>query len=137
MPDYKAPNRDQKFVLNELLNVQQYSDIPGFADASEDIVNAILEEGGKFCEGVLHPLNKVGDHEGCRKFFDEYRKKMDINIVSFNTVCASYGKSSNLSGARAWVDYMRACAYVPDTATYKSVFAYVPPVANFDALCHV
>ncbi|WP_306016874.1 acyl-CoA dehydrogenase C-terminal domain-containing protein [Oceanicaulis sp. MMSF_3324] len=66
MPDYKAPNRDQKFVLNELLNVQQYSDIPGFADASEDIVNAILEEGGKFCEGVLHPLNKVGDHEGCK-----------------------------------------------------------------------
>lgn len=65
MPDYKAPNRDQTFVLNELLNVQQYSDIPGFADASEDIVNAILEEGGKFCEGVLHPLNKVGDHEGC------------------------------------------------------------------------
>jgi hypothetical protein len=50
MPDYKAPNRDQKFVLNELLNVQQYNDIPGFADASEDIVNAILEEGGKFCE---------------------------------------------------------------------------------------
>ena len=66
MPDYKAPNRDQKFVLNELLNVQQYNDIPGFADASEDIVNAILEEGGKFCEGVLHPLNKVGDHEGCK-----------------------------------------------------------------------
>jgi len=54
------------FVLNELLDVQQYSDLPGFADASDDIVSAILEEGGKFCEGVLHPLNSVGDHEGCK-----------------------------------------------------------------------
>ncbi|MEQ8404255.1 MAG: acyl-CoA dehydrogenase C-terminal domain-containing protein [Oceanicaulis sp.] len=66
MPQYRAPLRDQQFVLNDLLNVQQYSDLPGFSDASEDIVSAVLEEGAKFCENVLHPLNHVGDQEGCR-----------------------------------------------------------------------
>ena len=66
MPQYRAPLRDQKFVINELLNVQQYADLPSFADAPADIVDAILEEGAKLCENVLAPLNKVGDHEGCR-----------------------------------------------------------------------
>ncbi len=65
MPAYAAPRRDQTFVLKDLLNVYQYGNLPGFADASEDIVDAVLEEGGKFCENVLHPLNHVGDREGC------------------------------------------------------------------------
>ena len=65
MPQYKAPLRDQKFVLNDLLNVQQYSDLEGFSDASADIVDAILEEGAKLCENVLAPLNKIGDVQGC------------------------------------------------------------------------
>jgi hypothetical protein len=65
MPSFSAPLRDQRFVLNDVLNVQQYGNLPSFADAPEDIVNAVLEEGGKFCENVLYPLNKVGDREGC------------------------------------------------------------------------
>jgi alkylation response protein AidB-like acyl-CoA dehydrogenase len=65
MPQYSPPRRDQRFVLNDVLNFQQYNNLPSFADASEDIVDAILEEGGKLCEQVLHPLNKVGDVEGC------------------------------------------------------------------------
>jgi len=66
MPQYRAPLRDQSFVINDVLNVQQYSNLPSFSEASEDIVSAVLEEGGKFCENVLHPLNSVGDQEGCR-----------------------------------------------------------------------
>ncbi|MFW6300215.1 MAG: acyl-CoA dehydrogenase family protein, partial [Oceanicaulis sp.] len=66
MPQYRAPLRDHHFVLNDLLNVQQYSDLPSFSEASEDIVSAVLEEGAKFCENVLHPLNPVGDQQGCR-----------------------------------------------------------------------
>ncbi len=65
MPSYSAPLRDQRFVLNDVLNVQQYGNLPSFADAPADIVDAVLEEGGKFCENVLYPLNKVGDREGC------------------------------------------------------------------------
>ncbi|MEO1038821.1 MAG: acyl-CoA dehydrogenase C-terminal domain-containing protein [Pseudomonadota bacterium] len=65
MPTYTAPLRDHRFVLNDLLNVHQHGNLPGFADATPDIVDAILEEGAKLCENVLHPLNKVGDEEGC------------------------------------------------------------------------
>lgn len=65
MPHYRAPVRDQRFVLNDVLNVQQYGNLPGFSDATPDIVDAILEEGGKLCENMLYPLNKVGDEEGC------------------------------------------------------------------------
>ena len=66
MPTYNAPIRDHQFVLNDLLNVQQHNNLEGFADATEDVVTAILEEGGKLCENVLYPLNKVGDQEGCK-----------------------------------------------------------------------
>ncbi|WP_203291828.1 acyl-CoA dehydrogenase C-terminal domain-containing protein [Maricaulis parjimensis] len=62
---YRAPVRDQRFVLHDVLNITQYSHLPGFADADADTIDAILEEGGKFCEGVLAPLSKVGDVEGC------------------------------------------------------------------------
>jgi alkylation response protein AidB-like acyl-CoA dehydrogenase len=62
---YRAPVRDQLFVLNEVLRIESYANIPGFADVSADLVQQVLEEGAKFCEGVLAPLNKTGDREGC------------------------------------------------------------------------
>ncbi|NLO78939.1 MAG: acyl-CoA dehydrogenase [Xanthomonadaceae bacterium] len=66
MPEYKAPLRDIKFVRNELLGYEQhYSSVPAFADATPDVVHAILEEAAKFCEQVIAPLNRVGDQEGC------------------------------------------------------------------------
>ena len=64
---YRAPVRDQRFVLHDVLNITQYSHLPGFADADADTIDAILEEGAKFCEGVLAPLSKVGDVEGCTR----------------------------------------------------------------------
>ncbi|MBI1261937.1 MAG: acyl-CoA dehydrogenase [Rhizobiales bacterium] len=66
MPTYKAPLREYRFVLNEVLDIAQYKDLPGFADAPEDLVNAILDEAAKLAEEVLAPLNQVGDEEGCR-----------------------------------------------------------------------
>ena len=67
---YRAPVRDQRFVLHDVLDIAQYSSLPGFADADTDTVDAILEEGAKFTEGVLAPLNKVGDVEGCTRDAD-------------------------------------------------------------------
>jgi len=65
MPDYKAPLRDIKFVMSELLDSEKhYADL-GAEDATPDMIDAIIGEGAKFCEEVLAPINAVGDQEGC------------------------------------------------------------------------
>jgi alkylation response protein AidB-like acyl-CoA dehydrogenase len=67
MPSYKAPLRDMRFLLNEVLDFpSHYAGLSNGKDADPDTVNAILEECAKFCEQVLGPLNLSGDAEGCR-----------------------------------------------------------------------
>ena len=63
---YRAPVREHTFILRDVLNIDAYSNLPGFADASMDTVEQILEEGAKFADGVLAPLNHVGDTQGCK-----------------------------------------------------------------------
>ena len=67
MPVYKAPVDDVLFLLNDVFHIERYANLPGFADASPDVVAAILGESAKFCEDVLAPLNRVGDAQGCRR----------------------------------------------------------------------
>jgi alkylation response protein AidB-like acyl-CoA dehydrogenase len=66
MTTYKAPLRDLHFALYELHGAEGLTEMLGFAEASPDVVGAVLEEAGKLCEEVLFPLNRVGDREGCR-----------------------------------------------------------------------
>lgn len=70
MPSYKAPIDDTMFVLYDVLKMDGYGNLPGFSDAPRDLVEAIVNEGAKFCEEVLQPLNVVGDTVGCRRNAD-------------------------------------------------------------------
>ncbi|MEW6982151.1 acyl-CoA dehydrogenase C-terminal domain-containing protein [Colwelliaceae bacterium 6471] len=65
MPEYKAPIRDTKFVMQELLECEKHYQRLGYEDASIDMVDAILAEASKFTEQVIAPLNQIGDQQGC------------------------------------------------------------------------
>ncbi len=71
MPAYKAPLRDIEFVINEVLDSEAlYQRLPGYEEATPDLMRAIIEEGAKFSENVLSPLNQSGDEgavPGARK----------------------------------------------------------------------
>ncbi len=67
MPNYKAPVDDALFLLNDVFHLDRYSNLPGFSDATPDVVEAVLREAGKFAEEVVTPLNRVGDKEGCKR----------------------------------------------------------------------
>ena len=63
---YQAPLRDFSFLLGDVIDIDRYSNVPGFADASFDLVQQVLEEGARFAEGVIAPINRTGDQEGCK-----------------------------------------------------------------------
>ena len=65
MPVYNAPIDDIKFVLHDVLKAESLSKLPGYEEVSVDLIDSIIEEGGKICEEVLFPLNQSGDQEGC------------------------------------------------------------------------
>lgn len=88
MPAYKAPLRDMSFVINELLESEKlFQTLPGYEEATEDLISAIMEEGARFAEDVLSPLNQSGDEEGChwsegevttpQGFADAYRQYVE------------------------------------------------------------
>ena len=67
MPVYKAPLRDMKFLLNEVFDYEaHYKTLSTGANATPDVVDAILSECAKLCEDVIAPLYHKADEEGCR-----------------------------------------------------------------------
>jgi len=86
MTSYTAPVDDMQFLFHEVFEVSG-SDIPGYEELEPDFTKAVLEEAGKLATGVLHPLNAVGDAQGCRLengvvrtpegFRDAYRQMCD------------------------------------------------------------
>lgn len=66
MTDYRPPVDEMKFIAYDVLNYQQLNSIPQFAEVNTELVNAVLEEGGKFAADVFAPLNRLGDITGSK-----------------------------------------------------------------------
>ncbi len=66
MSDYVAPLKDMQFVLRELAGLDEVAALPGYEEATPDLVDAVLEEAGKFANGVLSPINFTGDQVGAK-----------------------------------------------------------------------
>jgi alkylation response protein AidB-like acyl-CoA dehydrogenase len=66
MSEYKAPVADMRFVMHEIAGLEKIGALPGYQDASEDVIDAALEEAAKFAGGVLAPLNRIGDKQGAK-----------------------------------------------------------------------
>ena len=103
MSSYKAPLRDMRFALFDVVGAEQlYARLPGCGQATRELVDAVLEEAARFTEAVLAPLNSVGDEEGCRfdattgevatpsGFAEAYRQFVDNGWAGL-TVEESYG----------------------------------------------
>ena len=70
MPIYTAPARDTCFIINEVLKLESYGNLPGFENATADLVETVIAECGKFTAEVLAPINLSGDLEGCTRHAD-------------------------------------------------------------------
>jgi alkylation response protein AidB-like acyl-CoA dehydrogenase len=66
MSNYAAPIQDMKFVLEEIAGLGEVAKLPGYEEATPDLVEAVLGEAGKLASGVLAPLNAPGDIEGAK-----------------------------------------------------------------------
>ena len=85
MAAYKAPLRDFQFLINELVDFDAISKLPGYEEFA-DISDAVLEEAGNFASNVLDPLNAVGDREGAKRC----------------PGCRPHGRSPGRPAAPAW-----------------------------------
>ena len=66
MTIYVAPVRDMLFAMKELAGLDEIATLPGNEDVSTELVEAILDEAGKYASGVLAPINAQGDQQGCK-----------------------------------------------------------------------
>ena len=66
MSTYAAPLQDMRFVIKELIGLADITAMPDCAEVTSDLVDAVLEEAGKFAAEVLDPLNRGGDRQGAQ-----------------------------------------------------------------------
>lgn len=64
MTDYRAPLDDMRFVIREIADLPALQALPGFEEIGDDLVDAVLEEAGRFATEVLAPINVSGDRQG-------------------------------------------------------------------------
>jgi len=63
---YRAPLRELRFVMHELVGDDRLAQLPGLADYSPEIADSVLEQAARFAEEILAPINRAGDEAGAR-----------------------------------------------------------------------
>jgi alkylation response protein AidB-like acyl-CoA dehydrogenase len=66
MMTFTAPTTEQLFVLNHIVGMEELAAYPRFADATPDMVQAIVEGLGEFAAEQFAPMNRIGDTVGAR-----------------------------------------------------------------------
>ena len=66
MSDYVPPLKDMRFVIKDLIGLEQFTALPGLAEVTPELVDQVLEEAGRFAAEVLAPLNRIGDTQGAQ-----------------------------------------------------------------------
>mgnify|MGYP003976750323 FL=1 len=144
MPSYSVPLRDMKFVYNELFDPTEISALPSFEDATEDLINPILEEAARLAENELFPLNTSGDLEGCQfdnghvttpqGFIDAYRQYAEGGWVGL-PCDPKYGGQGIPAAINVLMEEM-ACSANVSFATYvgltRGAYRAVNTFANDD-----
>ena len=117
MPQYTPPVRDTRFVLDHVVGLARHANQPGFDTATPDVVEAVLEEGGRFVAEVLFPLNQSGDREGCTRhpdgsvttpagFKDAYKQFVDSGWATLGNHPAYGGQGMPHVVSTAFQEYM-------------------------------
>ncbi|KXI28597.1 acyl-CoA dehydrogenase family protein [Paraglaciecola hydrolytica] len=65
MPQYHAPLIDMQFLLHDWLNISKHYQALGLEDFDAELVNEILNQGAKFAQEAIAPLNREGDEQSC------------------------------------------------------------------------
>ncbi len=117
MPQYTPPVRDTRFVLEHVVGLDRHAHVEGFANATPDTVDAVLEEGGRFVAEVLFPLNQIGDLHGCTRaddgsvtappgFKDAYRQFVESGWGTLSAPEAFGGQGMPHVVSTAFQEYM-------------------------------
>ena len=64
MSEYRLPDEEIRFVLEELIGLETVSALPGLTPVTAEDISGILDHAGKFASEILAPLNQIGDREG-------------------------------------------------------------------------
>ncbi|MBT8447898.1 MAG: acyl-CoA dehydrogenase [Gammaproteobacteria bacterium] len=64
MPDFNAPVKDMRFVIDALCDADYIRQLGGFEEFTPDLTEAVLDEAARLAGEILEPLNRVGDQQG-------------------------------------------------------------------------
>ncbi len=132
MPTYTAPTRETRFVVNEMLDLASYGDLPGFENATPDMIETVVNEAGKFCSEVLAPINQIGDEQGCTRHEDGSVTTPDGFKEAYNAYVESgwgtIAKSEEFGGQG--LPHVLGFVVEEFTATANQAFGMYPGLTN-------